>query len=198
MPNSKNGRLGDKSARGRAYEAAAACCARLAGDAQESFVNDIEHDLEVEPVKENLMMTWDQARQLIRQGHMVGSHGMSHPNLAHIKATIWNLNWVNPRNVWSTNWTAPSAIFLIPVPPCNPTGPQLRSPFAERWGMLQLLRLIRARFATVTIRCSFIGSLRPQRLRVCAGTWNARFWGAPRNSRVFLCHYTTRGLQTHR
>ena len=51
--------------------------------------------------------------------------------------------------------------------------------------MLQLLRLIRARFATATIHCSFIGSLRPQRLRVCAGTWNAHFWDAPRNSWVF-------------
>lgn len=77
--------LDDQSARSRAYIAASECCARLAGDAQDNFVSAIERELEVEPVKENLMMTWDQARQLIRQGHAVGSHGMTHPNLAHIK-----------------------------------------------------------------------------------------------------------------
>ena len=30
-------------------------------------------------------MTWEQARALMRQGHIVGSHTMTHPNLAHVK-----------------------------------------------------------------------------------------------------------------
>jgi peptidoglycan/xylan/chitin deacetylase (PgdA/CDA1 family) len=31
------------------------------------------------------MMTWEQARQLVGQGHIVGSHTVSHPNLAHLE-----------------------------------------------------------------------------------------------------------------
>ena len=33
-----------------------------------------------------LMMSWDQARQLARAGHIVGSHTMTHPNMAHVKS----------------------------------------------------------------------------------------------------------------
>jgi peptidoglycan/xylan/chitin deacetylase (PgdA/CDA1 family) len=112
--------LGDKSARRRAYEAAAACCARLAGDAQERFVNDIEHDLEVEPVQENLMMTWDQARQLIRQGHMVGSHGMSHPNLAHIKSNDLEFELGESKKRLEQELDGPIRHFSYPCPTLQP------------------------------------------------------------------------------
>jgi peptidoglycan/xylan/chitin deacetylase (PgdA/CDA1 family) len=30
------------------------------------------------------MMTWQQARRLWQEGHVVGSHGLTHPNMAHI------------------------------------------------------------------------------------------------------------------
>ena len=32
------------------------------------------------------MMTWDEARTLAKSGHVVGSHTMTHPNVAHISA----------------------------------------------------------------------------------------------------------------
>ena len=71
--------LKDRLGRVEPLKAAAERCACIAGDPQDDFVSAIEHQLEVEPVKQNLMLTWDQARELIRQGHTIGSHGMSHP-----------------------------------------------------------------------------------------------------------------------
>ncbi len=84
--------------RGRAYSLAGAqnrhtafldaCehCAREVPPAQENIVSSIERELEVEPLAGNgLMMTWEQARKLQRLGHCVGSHTLSHPNMAYIR-----------------------------------------------------------------------------------------------------------------
>ena len=61
-------------------------CARLAGDSQTEAVRLIENTLDVEPVaaKQGIMMTWDQMRKLHQAGHTIGSHTLTHPNLAHI------------------------------------------------------------------------------------------------------------------
>ena len=63
-------------------------CARLAGTAQEEAVAAIERSLRVEPLAatERLMMTWDEVRALWQAGHQVGSHTLSHPNVAHVGA----------------------------------------------------------------------------------------------------------------
>jgi len=70
-----------------ACQAAWEYCARLSRDEQEQFVRAIEGalDAELASSSENLMMTWDQARKLVQQGHTVGSHSMTHPNLAHLQ-----------------------------------------------------------------------------------------------------------------
>ncbi|MBN2292956.1 MAG: polysaccharide deacetylase family protein [Pirellulales bacterium] len=60
--------------------------ARLAGEAQESLLQTIEHGLESQPLdsKDRLMMNWDEMKSLRQRGHLIGSHTISHPNLAHI------------------------------------------------------------------------------------------------------------------
>jgi len=70
----------------QAFTAASEHCARLTGTNQETFVSKIEHEFETGalPDQKRLMMTWDQARQLVRQGHIVGSHTVTHPNLAYV------------------------------------------------------------------------------------------------------------------
>jgi peptidoglycan/xylan/chitin deacetylase (PgdA/CDA1 family) len=75
------------SERVRAYDAACAQCAALTGEAQQQFVSAIERDLETDAIPENqrVMMTWNQARKLAAQGHIVGSHTMTHPNMAHVR-----------------------------------------------------------------------------------------------------------------
>jgi peptidoglycan/xylan/chitin deacetylase (PgdA/CDA1 family) len=59
-------------------------CARLCGEVQEQFVAGVEQDLEVGPYATNLMMTWAQLRNWVKQGHIAGSHTMTHPNVAFI------------------------------------------------------------------------------------------------------------------
>lgn len=78
--------LGNAIGRSQALTAACEHCARLTGDAQEGFVASIEREFEPEPLpgRTRLMMTWEQTRELARQGHIVGSHTMTHPNLAHV------------------------------------------------------------------------------------------------------------------
>jgi len=112
--------LKDRLGRSQAFEAAAECCACIAGDAQEDFVSAIEHQLEVEPVKQNLMLTWDQARQLIRQGHTIGSHGMSHPNLAHIKTDDVEFELGESKKRLEEELRSPICHFSYPCPILQP------------------------------------------------------------------------------
>jgi len=57
---------------------------QLAGAALENAVHSMEAELDAKlPVdRGGLMMTWEQVRGLSRNGHIVGSHTMTHPNLA--------------------------------------------------------------------------------------------------------------------
>lgn len=59
---------------------------QLVGDAQQEALRTIEHDLEAAPLITSKvgMMTWEHARGLCRHGHVVGSHGLTHPNMAYI------------------------------------------------------------------------------------------------------------------
>jgi peptidoglycan/xylan/chitin deacetylase (PgdA/CDA1 family) len=78
--------LGDKVRRESALSAASEYVTRLVGRSQQEALRVIERDLDVEPLssKRQLMMTWEQARRLHRDGHIVGSHSLTHPNMAHI------------------------------------------------------------------------------------------------------------------
>lgn len=53
--------------------------------AQRAYVTAVERALEVEPLRSNgLMLTWAQVRQLHGMGHTIGSHTLTHPNLAFV------------------------------------------------------------------------------------------------------------------
>jgi peptidoglycan/xylan/chitin deacetylase (PgdA/CDA1 family) len=78
--------LGDEAQRESALSAASEHLTRLIGSAREEALHAIERDLDTEPLAPNkrLMMTWEQARRLRRDGHVLGSHSLTHPNMAHI------------------------------------------------------------------------------------------------------------------
>jgi peptidoglycan/xylan/chitin deacetylase (PgdA/CDA1 family) len=60
--------------------------ARMTGDVQHEFVDEVEKSLDIEPscVGHGFMMTWDQVRALRKAGHTIGAHTLSHPNVAHM------------------------------------------------------------------------------------------------------------------
>jgi peptidoglycan/xylan/chitin deacetylase (PgdA/CDA1 family) len=67
------------------FLAACRTCAVLTGDRQEEFLDSVEGSLQVRdfPSGSPLMMDWEQVAALHRAGHIIGSHTLTHPNLAH-------------------------------------------------------------------------------------------------------------------
>jgi len=61
-------------------------CAPLVRERQRQAVATIERELGVEPVLpgRRLMMNWDEVKSLRKAGHVVGSHTVTHPNVAHV------------------------------------------------------------------------------------------------------------------
>jgi peptidoglycan/xylan/chitin deacetylase (PgdA/CDA1 family) len=75
-----------------AFLSASEWCARSAGDTQARIISKIEQDLDVETLQTRVCatMTWDQVRGLRRAGHLIGSHTLTHPNLAYVdQETQW-------------------------------------------------------------------------------------------------------------
>jgi peptidoglycan/xylan/chitin deacetylase (PgdA/CDA1 family) len=87
-PSGKAWPLIDGPSRQQAFLVAVGGCACLAGTSQDDELRTIEQQLEAEafaPPK-NVMMTWEQVRKLAAAGHVVGSHTLTHPNVAHVAA----------------------------------------------------------------------------------------------------------------
>ena len=78
--------LDNAGERKAAFLVASERCAQKTGQAQNDAIELIERELDVEPFTPGMqfMMSWDQVRSLRDAGHIVGSHTLSHPNLAHI------------------------------------------------------------------------------------------------------------------
>lgn len=76
----------DETSRVDAMLAAMRSCSVLTGAAQEDLVASIQEDLGIpaECPADHLMLDWTQVGELEREGHLVGSHTMSHPNTARI------------------------------------------------------------------------------------------------------------------
>jgi peptidoglycan/xylan/chitin deacetylase (PgdA/CDA1 family) len=64
-------------------------CCTLAGAAQDNYVTALENKLETRAPAESgkLMMTANQMRALAAHGHIIGSHTMTHPNMAYVSAS---------------------------------------------------------------------------------------------------------------
>ncbi len=81
-------RLDATEERRRAFLSASESCARRSGADQDERIDAVERGLGVDRLdpSERLMMSWEQIRELRRQGHAVGSHTVTHPNLAQVSA----------------------------------------------------------------------------------------------------------------
>jgi peptidoglycan/xylan/chitin deacetylase (PgdA/CDA1 family) len=69
-----------------AFLAASLQCAKSTGPLQAEVISSVERELEVEPLQSRQcpMMTWAQLRHLRESGNVIGSHTLSHPNVAYI------------------------------------------------------------------------------------------------------------------
>jgi peptidoglycan/xylan/chitin deacetylase (PgdA/CDA1 family) len=105
-----------------AFERASEYCAKLSGDAQRAFLDSMRGDLGAQPVALNrsLMMTWDEIRSLVQGGHTVGSHTMTHPNMAYISAAEAQTEFSESKRRLEEEMGKPVVHFSYPCPALQP------------------------------------------------------------------------------
>jgi peptidoglycan/xylan/chitin deacetylase (PgdA/CDA1 family) len=105
-----------------AFERASEYCGKLAGQAQENHVRSLELELGTGPPPQDsrAMMTWDEVRGLLQQGHIVGSHTMTHPNMAHVDADALKREFVDSKRVLERELAGPVTHFSYPCPALQP------------------------------------------------------------------------------
>ena len=114
--------LRNPESREQAYLVCCDACCQLAGIAQEDFVTKLEKyfDCRVPDALSSLMMNYDQVRGLARNGHIVGSHTMTHPNMAHIKETDAEVELAESKRRLESELKMPVPHFSYPCPALTP------------------------------------------------------------------------------
>lgn len=113
--------LNDLEERMRAFERALPYCGKLAGEEQEAFVQSVERELGAGiPRSHQLMMTWDEVRGLVQEGHIVGSHTMTHPNMAHVKRDDLKREFAESKRALEKELRSPVVHFSYPCPVLQP------------------------------------------------------------------------------
>jgi peptidoglycan/xylan/chitin deacetylase (PgdA/CDA1 family) len=116
-PTGRSRDLADAARREPALSVASEHLTRLVGSAQQEALQAIERHLDVEPLapKKQLMMTWEQAKRLHRDGHVVGSHSLTHPNMAYIADRDLNHEFVESKRRMEAELAMPVVHFSYPA-----------------------------------------------------------------------------------
>jgi len=114
--------LVNRDLRETARVAACEYCAQLAGDRQEQMIEMIESALGLEPPTPDTcrMLSWDELRRMVRCGHTVGSHTVSHPNLAHVGSEELKTELVESKQRLEQELGVPVPHFAYPNPILTP------------------------------------------------------------------------------
>jgi len=114
--------LADSAARQQAFLAACDDCCRFSGKIQDEFVDRFERELDtaVPGSFGSLMMSFDQLKGLVRHGHIVGSHTMSHPNMAHITEEEARRELSESKARLESGLNSPITHFSYPCPALSP------------------------------------------------------------------------------
>jgi len=114
--------LTDCEAREGAFLSAIEICAKSSAPAREEMMQNTVRLLEPEPFpnENDMMMTWDDARTLAKSGHIVGSHTMTHPNLAQVSAADARSELSDSKLKLEKELRSPVKHFAYPHPALNP------------------------------------------------------------------------------
>ena len=121
-PDGRKWALGNSEERIKAFERASEYCGKLAGHAQDTYVASLESELDAKlpDDRQDLMLSWDQIRGLVRAGHLVGSHTISHPNMAHIPHSELNEELNTSKRRLEQELSQPVSHFSYPCPALQP------------------------------------------------------------------------------
>ena len=100
----------------------AGLCSKSSAPEREALVLNAMRTLDPAsfPNESGLMMTWDDARALQKSGHIVGSHTMTHPNLAHVSAAEAHSEMADSKLKLEKELEGPVKHFSYPHPALNP------------------------------------------------------------------------------
>jgi peptidoglycan/xylan/chitin deacetylase (PgdA/CDA1 family) len=120
--NPKSWNLSSPLNREEAFLAACDSCCQLSGAVQEEFVRRIEHELQASLPADSgsLMMSYDQLRELAGHGHVVGSHTMTHPNMAQLKVDDARRELAESKQRLESRLGSPIKHFSYPCPALEP------------------------------------------------------------------------------
>jgi peptidoglycan/xylan/chitin deacetylase (PgdA/CDA1 family) len=127
--------LGVPAERRDGYLAASAACAKRSGERQDRMIASVEEALGVEPLRTaELMMDWDNVRTLRRKGHTIGSHTVTHPNLAWITEAEADSELRESKRVLESQIGEPVLHLAYPNPILEPNWTSATSELAARAG----------------------------------------------------------------
>jgi peptidoglycan/xylan/chitin deacetylase (PgdA/CDA1 family) len=114
-------------AREKAFLFASDLCCQLSGIAQENFAQQLESELDQSLQSARLpdqaaarMMNYEQLRALASHRHIVGSHTMTHPNMAHIPESDASFELAESKQRLERNLGFPVKHFSYPCPALSP------------------------------------------------------------------------------
>jgi len=112
--------LRDSSEREAAFDKACEFCSKKSGAEQDEFVDELEKQLHSTLRDGPAMMTWDEVRSVTKQGHIVGSHTMTHPNMAHIDQRALKQELAESKRILEQELAGPVVHFSYPCPALQP------------------------------------------------------------------------------
>lgn len=114
--------LGGKQERNRVFEHASELACRLSGDHQDEYVASIERELDstIDHSSAQFMMTWSELRTLACNGYIVGSHTLTHPNVAQIPEDQMRRELTGAKRRLEQELSASVIHFSYPCPALQP------------------------------------------------------------------------------
>ena len=97
-------------------------CCKLVGAAQDEYVARLSGELDIQVPAESgaLMMDYAQMRSLIQQGHIIGSHTLSHPNMAYVDPETACRELTESKRRLERELKSPVIHFAYPCPALSP------------------------------------------------------------------------------
>ncbi len=125
-PEGKRWSMEKADSREQAFLTACDRVCQLAGTALENCLTTLEEELDAKLPNDSgqLMITWEQIRNLARRGHIVGSHTMTHPNMAYLRNEDATREFADSKKRIEMQMNAPIEHFAYPCPALFPSWSQ--------------------------------------------------------------------------